>query len=127
MHEGLGARQRGATSAGQVGHGIQATGQRPPKPLGRKSYGSIPHLPNSRVGPADWHISEGQAAIACQSLRDGADRVIVTEKLDGSNVGIARIGDAVVPLIRAGYHASDSLHEQNGLERKSTRLNSSHN
>jgi hypothetical protein len=33
------------------------------KPLGRKSYGSIPHLPGSRLGPGDYCISEGQAPI----------------------------------------------------------------
>ena len=33
------------------------------KPLGRKAYGSIGHLPNSRVGPKDHHIHEGQLSI----------------------------------------------------------------
>ena len=85
------------------------------KPLGRKSYGSIPHFQGSRIGPGDWHITEGQARIACDKVRDAKDRVVVTEKLDGTNVGIARIGDAIVPVIRAGYHAKDSPHRMHHL------------
>jgi hypothetical protein len=78
------------------------------KPLGRKNYGSVPHFSGSRVGPGDWHIPDGQARIACAAARDRQDRVIVTEKLDGSNVGVARIGQDIVPLMRAGYRAKDS-------------------
>jgi hypothetical protein len=29
------------------------TREKPHKPLGKKAYGSIPHLPGSRRGPAD--------------------------------------------------------------------------
>jgi len=68
------------------------------KPLGRKSYGSIGHLPNSRMGPADRKISEGQERIATAKARDKHDRVIVTEKLDGSNVGIAKVAGKIVAL-----------------------------
>jgi hypothetical protein len=85
------------------------------KPLDRKNYGSVPHFHGSRVGSGDWHIPEGQASIACEKVRDSRDRVIVTEKLDGSNVGVARIGDSIVPLIRAGYHAKDSPHQMHHL------------
>ena len=56
------------------------------KPLGRKNYGSIPHLPGSRMGEADHKCSEGQARIATEKARDKHDRVICQEKLDGSNV-----------------------------------------
>lgn len=87
---------------------MSASVEKARKPLGRKNYGSIPHFSGSRVGPGDWHIPDGQARIACQATRDPRDRVIVTEKLDGSNVGIARIGAEIVPLVRAGYHAKDS-------------------
>jgi len=85
------------------------------KPIGRKNYGSIPHLPGSRTGPADKTCHEGQARIATVKRRDKHDLVIVTEKLDGSNVGVARIGDTIAPLGRAGYLAASSPHEQHRL------------
>lgn len=81
------------------------------KPLGRKNYGSIPHLPNSRMGPADKSCHEGQARIATEQARDSNDEVFVTEKLDGSNVGVAKIGHDIVPLTRAGYRAETSPFE----------------
>ncbi len=81
------------------------------KPLGKKNYGSIPHLPNSRLGIGDKHCHEGQARIATIKTRDKHDVVIVQEKLDGSNVGVARIGNELFPLIRAGYMAKDSPYE----------------
>ena len=84
----------------------------PRKPLGRKAYGSIPHLPGSRIGPTDFHATEGQALILCQRTRDGRDRVSVTEKTDGSCVSVARVGDSVIPLIRAGWRAEDSRFRQ---------------
>jgi len=40
------------------------------KPLNQKAYGSIPHLPGSRLGPGDYSIGEGQARIATEKLRD---------------------------------------------------------
>jgi len=60
------------------------------KPLGRKSYGSIPHLPDSRLGVGDHHCHEGQSVICTERRRDKHDRIIVTEKVDGSNVAIAK-------------------------------------
>jgi len=78
------------------------------KPLGRKNYGSIPHLPESRMGPGDHHVHEGQEEICTNRLRDRHDLVICTEKLDGSNVGVARIGDDILALGRAGYLAQTS-------------------
>lgn len=80
----------------------------PAKPLGGKGYGSTPHLLGSRVGPGDWHIHEGQARILTERARDRHDRIIVTEKLDGSCVTVANVGGAAVPVTRAGYHAKDS-------------------
>lgn len=82
------------------------------KPLGTKAYGSIPHLPGSRRGPADQGISEGQARIALEQVRDKHDKVWVQEKLDGSCVAAALINGEVVPLTRAGYHARSSPHVQ---------------
>jgi hypothetical protein len=82
------------------------------KPLGIKSYGHIPHLPGSRMGPSDHHCHEGQARIATQKARDRHDQIIVQEKLDGSNVAVARLGERIVALTRAGYVASTSPYEQ---------------
>lgn len=78
------------------------------KPLGHKAYGSIPHLPASRVGPGDYHCHEGQARICCETARDKHDRIIVTEKLDGSNVCVANIKGSIAALTRAGYLARTS-------------------
>lgn len=82
------------------------------KPLGQKSYGSIPHLPGSRLGPGDYHISEGQARIATEKPRDRHDIIIVQEKLDGSNVAVAKIEGEILALSRAGYLAITSPYEQ---------------
>lgn len=87
----------------------------PPKPLGGKCYGSIGHLPGSRRGPGDHGLNEGQARICTTRVRDRRDRVIVTEKLDGSNVGVAMINGVMIPLIRAGYPAISSKYEQHRL------------
>lgn len=85
---------------------------KPEKPLGQKAYGSIPHLPGSRRGPADKGLSEQQANILTKKTRDKNDLVIVQEKLDGSNVCIAKINGEIVPLIRAGYAAIGSNYQQ---------------
>ena len=87
----------------------------PSKPLGIKNYGHIPHLPGSRMGPGDHHCDEGQARIATEALRDRHDLVIVLEKLDGSNVGIARLNGALYPLNRSGYLATSSPYAQHQL------------
>lgn len=52
------------------------------KPLNKKAYGSIPHLPQSRLGPKDIGISPGQAKICTIKARDRNDTIIVQEKLD---------------------------------------------
>lgn len=74
------------------------------KPLGGKAYGHIPHLTGSRMGPGDHHCHEGQTRICTQKKRDQHDRIIVTEKLDGACVAVAKLEDGnVVALMRAGY------------------------
>lgn len=83
-----------------------------PKPLGTKAYGSIPHLPDSRLGPGDHFIDPGQARICTQKTRDKHDTIIVQEKLDGSNVAVARIDGQIVPLTRSGHVATTSRYEQ---------------
>lgn len=85
------------------------------KPLGIKNYGSIGHLPNSRMGSGDHHVHEGQAKIATlKAVRknDLFREVIVQEKLDGSNVGITRVEGRIFPLTRSGYIADTSPYEQ---------------
>lgn len=83
---------------------------KPAKPLGRPAYGSIPHLPGSRVGPGDWHLNKGQARILLERCRPG-DHIVVEEKLDGACMSVANIDGEIVPLIRAGYRARDGLFE----------------
>lgn len=85
------------------------------KPLGIKSYGSIGHLPQSRMGPSDSSVHEGQARICTEKTRDKHDYIIVQEKLDGSNVGVALLDGELVPLTRAGYHARTSPYEQHHM------------
>jgi hypothetical protein len=85
------------------------------KPMGIKNYGSIPHLPNSRLGEGDHHCTEGQARIATEKKRDKYDFIIVQEKLDGSNVGIVKLNGQIIPLSRAGYRAETSPYKQHHL------------
>lgn len=81
------------------------------KPLGQKSYGSIPHLPGSRLGPADHKCHEGQRIIATEKVRDRWDKVIVQEKLDGGNVGVAKYNGEIIAITRAGYLAETSKYK----------------
>lgn len=87
----------------------------PAKPLGGKAYGSIPHLPGSRMGPADHHCHEGQLRIATEKARDKNDCVVVQEKLDGSCCSVAKIDGQILALGRAGYLAATSRFEQHHL------------
>lgn len=82
------------------------------KPLGKKAYGSIPHLPNSRMGPADKCCSDGQYRICCEKTRDRHDTIYVSEKLDGSNCAVVKLDGKIIPLTRAGYIAWTSPYEQ---------------
>ncbi|MGB1215391.1 MAG: RNA ligase family protein [Pikeienuella sp.] len=88
------------------------------KPLGSKAYGSIPHLSGSRLGPGDHHCHAGQERICFEGGRDKKGRphrVIVTEKLDGSNVAVARVDGEIVALGRNGYRAETSPHKQHQI------------
>lgn len=82
---------------------------KPIKPLGGKAYGSIGHLPCSRIGPGDHFVHEGQQKICTEKPRKG-DRIIVTEKLDGACMSVANINGELVALSRAGYLAKDALY-----------------
>ena len=76
---------------------------KPEKPLGIKAYGSIPHLPGSKLGVGEHTVHAGQARICTERPRDRHDRIIVEEKLDGACVAVARVDGIIVPLGRAGY------------------------
>lgn len=84
----------------------------PNSPLVIKKYGSIGHLPNSRMGQGDHQCHKSQARIATRKSRDKHDLVIVQEKLDGSNVGVALVNGILYPITRSGYLAADSRLEQ---------------
>lgn len=83
---------------------------KPAKPLNAKAYGSIGHLPKSRIGPGDHFVHEGQQTICTVKPRKG-DRIIVTEKLDGACMAVAKINGELVALSRAGYRAKDALYD----------------
>ena len=85
------------------------------KPLGQKAYGSIGHLPGSRLGPGDHSVNEGQERICLKRARDRHDFIVVQEKLDGSCVSVAKLNGELVALGRAGYLANTSPHEQHHL------------
>jgi hypothetical protein len=82
------------------------------KPLGHKAYGSIPHLPESRLGSGDHYCDPGQAQIALTRPRDRHDLIIVQEKLDGSNCSVAKLDGEIIALGRSGYRANSSPFEQ---------------
>jgi hypothetical protein len=67
------------------------------------------------MGPGEHSVHAGQADICLLKARDKNDRIWVTEKLDGSNVGVARKDGMVLALGRAGYLAQTSKYEQHQL------------
>lgn len=73
------------------------------KPLGHRAYGSIPHLPGSKVGEHDKYITEGQARYLTEQKPSKNHRVVVQTKLDGSCVSVAKLDGKLVPIGRAGY------------------------
>ena len=85
------------------------------KPIGRKNYGSIPHLHNSKLGEGDYYIGEGQERILTLKSRDKHDNILVFEKYDGSNVGVAKFENKIFALTRSGYEAKTSPYKQHHL------------
>ena len=85
------------------------------RPLGGKAYGSIPHLPGSRTGPADRHLAPALARLCTERTRGADDHVVVLEKLDGSCVAAARLGDTIIALGREGRLAASSPNESRRL------------
>ena len=82
--------------------------EKPQKHLGRNAYGTIPHLPGSRVGTGEHHVDERQDQICTRKVRDIHDRVIVTEKLDGANVAVTKSRGTIIALGRSGHPVESS-------------------
>lgn len=77
------------------------------KPLGRRAYFRIPHLPGSRTGSSDRHLPTPLARRLTHQSQPG-DTVVVQEKLDGSCVAVARLAGRLLALGREGVRASES-------------------
>ena len=75
-----------------------------------KLYGKIPHLPGSRLGPADRTADAGLSARCVGEGRPG-DRVIVSEKLDGTCVAIVRDASGLGAYGRDGMRCAASRNE----------------
>ena len=89
------------------------SGSKKPEKIIPANYGSIGHLPFSRLGPGEHHVPIGQEQIACFKVRDGNDLIIVQEKLDGSNVGVyMREDKAICAITRKGYACRSSNYPQ---------------
>ena len=85
------------------------------KPLEGKAYGHIGHLEGSRLGPGDHHVEAGQTRMCLSKWKEKGDTVIVEEKYDGSCMAVAKVDGHILPLGRAGYHASTSPYEQHRM------------
>lgn len=81
-----------------------------------RNYGSIPHLSISKLAQqADKKIEIGQEKILTEKVRDYKDLIIVTEKIDGSNVGVIKTRKGIIPITRSGYACEDSPYYQHHL------------
>jgi len=85
------------------------------KPFNKKNYGSIPHLSSSKLGKGDHYINDGQERILTVKTRDKYDIVYAFEKYDGSNIGIGKINNQIIPLTRSGYKANSSPYKQHHM------------
>lgn len=82
------------------------------KPFLRKMYGSIPHLPGSKYGDRrDRGVTPGESKRFTERCKVG-DKIIVTEKLDGSSVAVAKKDGRIIALMRAGYPCISSPYTQ---------------
>ena len=78
-----------------------------------RNYGSIPHLSTSKLTQqADKKIHIGQENILTKKARDWKDLIIVTEKIDGSNVGVIKKNGNLIAITRSGYEVSTSQYKQ---------------
>lgn len=85
------------------------------RPLGQGSYGSIAHLPGSRMGVGDKRLNPGQTRLLCEKRRDKYDYIVVQEKLDGSCCAVANLDGRIISLGRSGYLAESSSYEQHRM------------
>lgn len=84
------------------------------KVLAGKNYGSIGHISTSRLGPNDYQVHEGQSNICTTNAK--GNTVYVQTKLDGSNVGVAKLEDGtLVPVGRSGFSAISSPYEMHHM------------
>lgn len=96
------------------------------KPLGHKSYPSIPHLAYSKKTKGDRGVvNDGQEFLATRCSSGGNTLVIITEKVDGAGVSIARIGNDIIPLQRSGHLATASPYEHLQMFAEWTKKNES--
>lgn len=79
---------------------------------GVRNYHSIPHLSTSNLGVGDRYIDICQELLLTERRRDRQDQIIVTEKYDGSNLGILKMNGLIHPIVRRGYHTDSSPFEQ---------------
>lgn len=78
-----------------------------------KNYGSIPHLSTSKLTQqADKKIDFGSEKILTKKARDWKDLIIVTEKVDGSNVGVIKKSGELYGITRKGYDCRTSPFKQ---------------
>ena len=78
------------------------------KPLGRKIFGKIEHLSNSKLGTKDISAPLWKNKICTVKKRDQYDKIIVQEKLDGSCCGVTKLNNQIIPLTKRGYIAISS-------------------
>ena len=68
------------------------------------NYPSIAHLPGSKLRRSDASaIGEQEVRWLTVQTQRPEDLVVVTEKVDGCNVGVLRRGNSLYPLVRKGY------------------------
>lgn len=73
------------------------------------NYPSIQHLPHSKMRDSgDRYIDKREADWVTVKTKTAADVVIVTEKVDGCNVGVLRKGGTLNPISRKGYPISSA-------------------
>lgn len=69
-----------------------------------RNYPSISHLPGSKlIDYKDTYLGMSEVNALTKERRSTDDIVIVTEKVDGMNVGVYRKNDKLYPLMRHGY------------------------
>lgn len=81
---------------------------KPNKPVLRKAYGSIGHVPGSQIGSGDHTINDGMFAMLTERKPTKNQKIWVQEKLDGSCTAIAKVDGNILALQRKGYEAHTS-------------------